>query len=327
MAKKVKLEDIAKALNISIVSVSKTLANKGGVSEETKKKILQTAKEMGYIKEVKEKVGVGKKISVVISSRFFSDSSFYSNLYSSLLTHLNDEGYTTILEMISYDNEREDYTPSSFNKETSGIIFIGEIYRPLVDKAIKSEKPFLFLDFYDPDYPDVVSVLSDSLVSSYLLTKHLIDTGAKNIVYVGSINATSSIMDRYLGYCKAMEKAGLGHYISYIEDRDDDGDFVEFNIPNTVPDAYFCNCDEVAFRLIQKLRDLGYMIPNNVQICGFDDSLISRLSSITISTAHVDMDSMTSMATAIISKLINNKNVAKQRTLVPCKIILRDSTK
>lgn len=56
MAKKVKLEDIAKALDISIVSVSKTLANKGGVSEETKKKILQTAKEMGYIKEVKEKV-------------------------------------------------------------------------------------------------------------------------------------------------------------------------------------------------------------------------------------------------------------------------------
>lgn len=327
MAKKVKLEDIAKALDISIVSVSKTLANKGGVSEETKKKILQTAKEMGYIKEVKEKVGVGKKISVVISSRFFSDSSFYSNLYSSLLTHLNDEGYTTILEMISYDNEREDYTPSSFNNETSGIIFIGEIYRPLINKAIDSGKPFLFLDFYDPNYSDVVSVLSDSIVASYLLTKHLIDTGAKNIVYVGSINSTSSIMDRYLGYSKAMLKAGLGHYISYIEDRDDDGDFVEFTLPNTIPDAYFCNCDEVAFRLVQKLRDLGYMIPNNVQVCGFDDSLISRLSSITISTAHVDMDSMTSMATAIISKLINNKNVAKQRTLVPCKITLRDSTK
>lgn len=327
MTKKVKLEDIAKALDISIVSVSKTLANKGGVSEETKKKILQAAKEMGYIKEVKEKVGVGKKISVVISSRFFSDSSFYSNLYSSLLTHLNDEGYTTILEMISYDNERENYIPSSFNKETSGIIFIGEIYRPLIDKAIRSEKPFLFLDFYDPNYSDVVSVLSDSLVASYLLTKHLIDTGAKNIVYVGSINSTSSIMDRYLGYSKAMLKAGLGHYISYIEDRDEDGDFVEFTLPNTIPDAYFCNCDEVAFRLVQKLRDIGYMIPNNVQVCGFDDSLISRLSSIQISTAHVDMDSMTSMATAIISKLINNKNVAKQRTLVPCQIILRDSTK
>ncbi len=327
MAKKVKLEDIAKSLNISIVSVSKTLAGKGGVSEETRKKILAKAKEMGYTKETKEKAGVGKKISVVISSRFFSDSSFYSNLYSALLTHLNEEGYTTVLEMVSPDNERESYLPPSFDKDTSGIIFIGEIYRPLIEKAKKSEKPFLFLDFYDPSYSDVVSVLSDSLVSSYLLTKHLIEKGAKNIVYVGSIEVTSSIMDRYLGYSKAMIKAGLERYIAHMDDRDTSGSFLDFSLPSFIPDAYFCNCDEVAFRLIQKLRDAGYKVPEEVQVCGFDDSLISRLSSISISTSHVDMESMASMATAIISKLIAHKTVAKQRCLVPCNIILRDSTR
>ncbi len=327
MAKKVKLEDIAKALGISIVSVSKTLAGKGGVSEETKKKILATAKEMGYVKETKEKAGMGKRVSVVISSRFFSDSSFYSNLYSALLTHLNEEGYTTVLEMVSQNSEREDYLPPSFGEESSGIIFIGEIYRPLVDKAKESGKPFLFLDFYDPSYSEVVSVLSDSLLASYLLTKHLIETGAKNIVYVGSVKATSSIMDRYLGYSKAMIKAGLERYIAHMDDRDEDGDFLDFSLPSFLPDAYFCNCDEVAFRLIQKLRDAGHKVPEEVQVCGFDDSLISKLSSIQISTAHVDMESMASMATAIINKLINGKNVAKQRSLVPCSIIYRGSTK
>ena len=67
-------------------------------------------------------------------------------------------------------------------------------------------------------------VLSDNTSGSYMLTEHLIATGRKSIGFVGSVQSTSSIMDRYLGYVKAMLRAGLPIRDDWrLEDRDDRG--------------------------------------------------------------------------------------------------------
>ena len=88
MAKAVRMADIAERLGVSIVSVSKALAGKDGVSEEVRAKIVAAAREMGYQPPVaREKPAGGESIGVVVADRFFNENAFYSYLYLELLRH------------------------------------------------------------------------------------------------------------------------------------------------------------------------------------------------------------------------------------------------
>ena len=81
---------------------------------------------------------------------------------------------------------------------------IGRQYRVGVQGGL----PFLLLDFYD-DAIAADCVLSDNVSGEYQLTEQLLKTGRRKIAFVGSVCSTNSIMDRYLGYTKALLRAGI----------------------------------------------------------------------------------------------------------------------
>jgi LacI family transcriptional regulator len=322
------MADIAKKLNVSIVSVSKALSGKDGVSEETRQKIYEVADEMGYLKTTAKTNGTDQEtVVIIVSEKFFGDSSFYSNMYNTLLQKLNSEGYTTLLEIVSDIREKANYIPPVLNKKgVVSIIFMGEMSRAYIDEIAKKGIPYFFLDFYDANY-SINSIIADSMIGSYLLTKHLLDKGLNDITYVGSISQTSSIMDRYLGYCRAMTLTGNKEHIKQIEDRDSNGRFLKIELPDKLPQAFFCNCDEVAFRLIQNLRDKNINVPNDISVVGFDGSIISEISTPAITTYKVNIPDMTQLAVYMVNTLIKHKNVIAKRTIVPGTVVLRDSSR
>ena len=117
------------------------------------------------------------------------------------------------------------------------LIFMGEISRRYLATAVQTGVPFMLLDFYD-DAIAADCVLSDNTSGSYMMTEHLISTGRRNIGFVGSVLSTSSIMDRYLGYVKALLRAGLPIRDDWrLEDRDDRGLFIPFTLPHEMPEA------------------------------------------------------------------------------------------
>lgn len=297
------------------------------VSTETRDNVLKVAEELGYSKIKKLDFSeLHKTILIIVSEKFFSDSSFYSNLYATLLQRLTLQGFTTILEIVTQTMEYSNHLPSSLeNPDIAGVIFMGEISRSYIDETIKSNLPYCFLDFYDPNYA-VNSVVSDSMTGSFLLTKHLIDKGLKNIAFVGSIDKTSSIMDRFLGYSKAMILNNLENNVIHLEDRDKDGKFIPVTLPNKIPEAFVCNCDEIAFRYIQCLRDHNYKVPTNVSVVGFDGSVISSISTPTISTYVVDVKSMADVTVSIMSRLVRQKEVTIRRNIIAGNMTLRDSS-
>lgn len=99
--KSVTMKDIAQAMNTSIVSVSKALAGKSGVSEELREKIILKAQEMGYMYASipTGNVKVQGNIGILVADRFFNDSSFYSSMYRALLLECNDLGFPVCLKL------------------------------------------------------------------------------------------------------------------------------------------------------------------------------------------------------------------------------------
>lgn len=329
MDKKVRMADIAEKLGISIVSVSKGLAGKEGVSEEMRAKIQATAREMGYVPPLpkKEERVLQGNIGILVADRFIADNAFYPALYRQVLKRCNDEGFSAMLEIVSPEAERECTMPGIIlGKKVDGLIFMGELDRDYLKMVMLNGLPYMLLDFYD-DGLDADSVTSNNVAGAYQLTRHLLEQGHTKIGFVGSIFATSSIMDRYLGYTKAMLRAGITPDPKWrLEDRDASGAFISLALPEDMPDAFVCNCDEVAYNLVELLKRRGYRIPQDIAVTGYDDHQFAQISDPQLTTYRVNIEDMGRTVVAQLIRKIHGKRPANGNIVVAGCFVKRSST-
>ena len=102
---------------------------------------------------------------------------------------------------------------------------------------------------------------------------------------MGSILATSSIMDRYLGYLRALRTADIVPREEWrLEDRGSDGKLIPLELPEDLPQAFVCSCDVVAYSLVDALEKRGIRVPEDVAVCGYDDFSITPSSRVPLTT-------------------------------------------
>ncbi len=331
--KSVTMSDIARAMDISTVTVSKALGDKDGVSEELREKIKQKANEMGYRFSFSSKAakdGFTFNISIVVAKHFISDASaFYWVMYRHIVELLQKQSYYGILDVITEKDVVEKNIPNSVtDKRVDGIIVLGQFVDEYVKELLDLNIPVVFLDFYSSD-SRTDTILSDSFFGSYMLTNHLISNGHRNIGFLGSINSTSSIQDRYLGYYKALLEKNIPVNKDWIiEDRGPDGTgYPSYRLPAEMPTAFVCNCDEAAYILLNQLKNEGYSVPDDISVVGYDNHIYSTIANPRITTIDVDSKRMSAEAVETIIKKIRDRNYSRGRTLVTGKIIYRDSVK
>lgn len=323
--KRVTMRDIARNMNVSAVTVSKALTGKDGVGESLRSAIIRRAKDMGY----RYSAAKNYNICILIADRYFSDNAFYSNMYKTVLIKAGLEGYSGILEVVSDFDEANCVMPQSVKSgKTDGVVFIGEMSREYICQVVSSGLPYVFLDFYDELYP-ATSVLSDNLFGAYALTETLIETGHRRIAFVGSVTATSSIFDRYLGYHKALLRHGLFYRDDWIiPDRDEDGRILcRIPMPSEMPDAFVCNCDETACVVVRTLNALGFSVPDDYSVVGYDDYIFATMCSPPLTTFRVNIQEMGMAATELLLSKIKRRHFSEGRTIISGNLVMRNSIK
>lgn len=326
------MKDIAERLNVSSVTVSKALNDKEGVSDELKAKIKKLADEMGYryntlAKSMKD--GKSYNVCVVIPERFTGMAqSFYLKVYQSIAQILEEKGYYGIIHILPKEDEEQLKLPRIYHeRRVDGFIMLGQPSKGYIDLMQSIEMPLVFLDFYDEN-DDVDAVITDNFYGAYDITNYLIQQGHREIAYVGNLFSTSSIQDRFLGYYKSLLEHKIHLKQEYIiSDRDEDGSFIEFELPEQMPTAFVCNCDQVAHLLIERLEKEGYRIPEDFSVVGFDNDIYAILSKPELTTVEVDIEEMAKTAVKFICEKMEKPNVTFGRVAVKGKIIYRDSVR
>ncbi len=331
MKSQVKMSDIAKELGVSTVTVSKALGDKEGVSDELRSKIKAKAQELGYTMSTVSKAmrtGRQNNIGILISERYLEEHSYYWNLYQNLLVQLMKKGYFGILEIITSQNEKELVQPKIVTEnKVDATIIVGQLRKRYLNKiTLETHGKIMFLDFYDL-YLSVSSVVADNFNGGFSLTKYLIEQGHKDIVYVGDIHATTSIMDRAMGYYKCM----LDHKLKlrdqwFISDRNEDGFLIDPQLPDDMPTAFVCNSDITANRLYDVLKKHNYRVPEDISLVGYDNFVTLSNSDLEITTMEVGLDRLAQSAVMIVDDILNDVNV-RERINLSCKLIEKDSVK
>lgn len=332
MKSNVTMKDIAQKLNVSSVTVSKALNDKDGVSEELKEKIKQLADEMGYryntlAKSMKD--GRSYNVCVIIPERFTGMAqSFYLKVYQSIAQILEEKSYYGIIHILPKEDEEQLKLPRIYHeRRVDGFIMLGQPSKGYIDLMQSVEMPLVFLDFYDENN-HVDAVITDNFYGAYDITNYLIQQGHRDIAYVGNLFSTSSIQDRFLGYYKSLLEHKIHLRQEYIiSDRDDEGVFIDFELPEKLPTAFVCNCDQVAHLLMERLQRDGYRIPEDFSVVGFDNDIYATLTKPELTTVEVDIDEMAKTAVKFICEKMEKSEVMFGRVAVKGKIIYRDSVR
>ena len=320
MAKAVKMADIAKVMGVSTVTVSKALSNQKGVSEELRIKIKQQADKMGYrtnsaVYQERVKNNVSYNIGVIVSDGFLDQyQSFYWKLYQEVATVAVQKGCFTMLEVLQEEDEINCEMPKLLQeKRADGLVVIGLLKEDYLQKLHDyAEIPLLYLDFYDKNR-ECDAVVSNNYFGMYKLTNYLFQNGHTEIAFVGNVLFTESITDRYFGYAKALYEHGIEVRKDWVlDDRDSvTGEMqkgFQITLPKEMPTAFVCNCDVTAGRLIRKLKESGYRVPEDISVVGYDNYQPPGVSEVEITSYDVDMREMAKKTIRNIIKKISGEH-------------------
>lgn len=299
---KITMKDIADALNISRVTVSKAFNNQTGVSEALKEQIFAKAGEMGYSRlpfQVIEAPAQKERTVSLIVSR--PDSAlFWTNIIhrmaQELLTFRINLMYTYVPSVYT----RDFMLPSILlNSSVDGIIVIN-VYSPeILDMLNRLPVPKVFLDTVPALSERELTgdlVLIEGYRTEWDITEILIQEGHTQIGFLGDINYARTNLERYRGYCDCMQRYGLTVQPEYcltnaIGIFSYEKELRAFlNTLSDWPTAFVCASDFVAHFVHAYLDENSEQLPHPVALAGFDNA--SEYASISghIITANVNTE-------------------------------------
>ena len=321
------MRELGKRLGVSAVTVSKALAGKSGVSEEMRARIVSLAEEVGYVNPNQAARAGSLDVGILVPEHFFSSDTFYAMFYKQLLQTLNESGHFGLLELITGQMQSAGVLPNLLrSRRVDALILLGQPERAYTEFLVRQPLPVICMDFCDNAIPaDAVAGANASGMAA--LTWHLIDQGHREIGFYGSVQATSSIMERYQGFLGVMAANDLPVRREWvIPDRDGEGRMIPLALPETMPTAFVCNCDLTARALIAQLEKQGLQVPADVSVVGYDD-FNNVPGSLPLTTFRVDAGEMCRLAVSLAEARCAGDRQSVRRILVGGECVYRDSVR
>lgn len=350
MAEKVTIQDIADALGLSRNTVSKAINNTGLLAESTREKILLKAMDMGYkqfsyvtiagLNDRKPEPSSSAKEIALFSTAPIGNSHFASTMLDKLQRELSQLGYSFTMHRIHHQEVNALQLPSSYNKErTAGIICVETFDRAYSAMLCGMGKPILFVD-------SPVTTLSGGLQADclymenesniYNIVNEMNRRDRKRIGFIGEYLHCQSFFERYMAYRNSMYLLKLPcpeeyciiscgtrisspqEYRAYLEKT--------FRRLHSMPDVFLCANDFVALDTLAVLKKLGLSVPEDIWLCGFDDSPESKVVTPSLTTVHIHSQIMGFSAANLLLSRIKEPSLNFRTLHTETSLVYREST-
>lgn len=354
MANRVTIQDIADALGVSRNTVSKAINNTGILADATRDKILKKAVEMGYkqfsytniadyIKnEESQSPPKEDKEIALMTSKYLGDSHFSSTMLDKFQIEISRLGYSLSIHRILPDDIHGLRLPLTFNREKTDGIICYEMFDHAYSKMLCSlDIPTLFVDSpvvgLDEPLP-TDRILMDNQTAIFEFVREMVSRNKKKIGFIGEYLHCQSFFERYMAYRNAMFLQGLPIPEEYCITGNREGvenpsanDYQEYLLENfkklrELPDVFICANDFVAIDAIHVLKELGYEVPKDVYLCGFDDSQESRIITPPLTTIHIHSQILGFSAVHLLLSRIKEPSLNYRTLYAETDLVYRAST-
>ncbi len=332
---KMTISDIAKLANVSKSAVSIVLNNKKGVSEKTRKKVLDTIKKYNYNPShiaqslaAKETKSIGLIIKEI-------DNPYFAKVMKGVYDTCSKLGYSVLLGSSELSNEKEsEIVNALLNKRVDGLLLSPlqseeSNYKYLVN-LITDNYPLVILGEVKNYSTNIVDI--DNISAAYDAVSYLIKLGHTKIAHFAGPVHSGHGQKRLEGYKQALIDNHIPintNYIIPVEPYTPFGykaGLEIFSEDIDLPTAVFCYNDLVAIGLIKALLELKIPVPERVSVVGFDNIDFSEYVKIPLTTIQMPAYEIGKAASNLLVKQItNSSNHQNEKVILEHKLIERDS--
>ena len=323
-----KIKDIAAKLGISKSTVSKGLNNATDVSEEMRRKILETAVELGYVnKRLQQRE---KKLCILIENMDYeTPNQFAYDMVLGFRQQAEIEGWIVDVVPITDALQRSiPYNVYMMERNYSAAFILGfSLIDPWMKEFRTTSIPTVLYDNYIKSNPNVASIGCDSQEGYDLAVKHLHKLGHRKIGLISGPPESYIMQARYNAYLNAMDKYGLEINEKYIGTGYYVAESTRKYIPKLIEQgvtAILFSHDIRAISAITECKDRNIRIPQDLSIIGFDDLPMTEYTVPSLTTIRQDRISLGKCGYYALNCLLNKVPIGSIQ--LRATLVVRDST-
>lgn len=322
----VTIRDIAKATGLSSGTISRALKNEGGLTEDTRRLVIDAARSMGYdwgrLRQKKL-----RRLTFLLHRQHnnISSSPFYTPVLHGAAEACRKQGIILSFTAVG----PADGVVDQIRLHQPDAILCAGYFEPELLAALRSiGKPLVLIDMKLAGY---TSANPDNMMGGYLAARHLLDIGRERLGFISGSLAHFSIRERARGFRQALFNAGV-LADPRLEVMMQEGVELEAAAREAMetllalpqpPDAVFCYNDAAALVAMETCMRAGLKVPYDISIVGFDDIAAAAHARRPLTTLSVDKSALGALGVELL--LDGQADNAVERVL-PVNLIVREST-
>ncbi|MDY7041678.1 MAG: LacI family DNA-binding transcriptional regulator [Chloroflexota bacterium] len=330
----VTIKEVAEAAGVSIKTVSRVVNGHSEVADETRQRVQQVISDLGYQPNTMARSlvqGRSNTVGVVIprSAGYIFSHPFFNEVLRGIAEVLGENNLNLLLHLAYHDTP---YVQLYKQRRVDGLIFMSvSLGDPNLEGLLESEAPCVFTcRIAEQDNP-TSWVDADFAGGVAKAAEHLFSLGHRRIGLLAGPTDLVSVLLRVKGYRQALQDNG----VQVSEDWVLHGDFSSESgraLATTLmaqchPSAIICGDDMMAIGAIQGLQELGYRVPDDVSVVGFDDVNMARFATPPLTTVRQDTHKKGRLAAKTLIEIINgSSDTTPTQIALETTLVVRQST-
>lgn len=300
MARRPTLKDVAALAGVSRATASLVIRDERGPSAASRDKVRAAAAELGYVPDPAAQL-LRRKQSRLLGVVFTARDVFHADLLDGIYPAAEERGWSVVLGAVSAVRTEDRAIEALLASRCAALVLIGGRYGPAALAELNDRVPVVDVGHVSESGPvDEVSSADDEGMAAAV--DHLVGLGHTDIVFVDGGTRTGA-EERRAGYRAALRRHGLAERIVPGDNTEVSGAAAVETLRAALPTAIVANNDQCAVGALDALRRAGVAVPERVSLIGHDDTQLSRL-------AHVDLTTVAQDA-AEIAKIAVESAVAR----------------
>lgn len=321
----VSMKDISQACGVSVATVSKALNDHSDIGEETKERIRQVAREMGYFpnsaaKALKTNRTHNLGVLFVDDAQSGLTHDYFAYVLDSFKRTAEEKGYDiTFINCSKTRVNKMSYLEHTKYRGFDGVVIACiDFNDPEVEELVKSDVPVVTIDHL---FNNRIAVLSDNAKGMKDLVKHVYDMGHRRIAYIHGADS-SVTQNRLSSFYRTAMDLGLEIPDEYVKEAEYRSTKQSYQVTQellSLPEPPTCILypdDFASFGGINAISEMGLSIPNDVSIAGYDGIRIGRHVTPQITTLRQDTEAIGKTAARELIELIENPKTAIKQPVI-----------
>jgi LacI family transcriptional regulator len=332
----VTMKDVAQALGVSVMTVSKAMRDHADIGAETRKRVLSKAKELHYRPNLSARslvTGQSYQVGIIVPTLLHP---FFAEVLQALASTMKQSGYAVLISSSMEDSVVEEAAIEQLlAHRLDGLIVASCSSSPAKFQQLKEHgTPFVLIDRFFPGFrANFVGV--DDVAVGRMATEHLIEMGCKRIAHIRGLEFTTGVL-RFEGYKLALERHGLKFDPDLVSpymtadgrDWQQSFDAMRRLLAGKRPDGVFCYNDPIAIAAIDVALEAGLRIPKDIAFVGcdnlhYDASLKAPLTSIDHHSALIGVRA----AKMLLRQLKDKTSKTTRHVVLQPSLVVRESSR